>query len=183
MASADEVLAALSLGGNVGDVPQAFIKALARLAAAGAEIAACSSVWRTPPWGKTDQPDFFNIAVLVRTSLDPRALLALCLDIEKSAGRSRAERYGPRTLDIDILTYGDEVIDEPGLTIPHPRMLERAFVLVPLSEIAPEMQVEDAKISEALKSLAITGLKIDEAATALITAAGFSRSPHPEEPA
>jgi 2-amino-4-hydroxy-6-hydroxymethyldihydropteridine diphosphokinase len=100
--------------------------------------------------------------VLVRTSLDPRALLALCLDIEKSAGRIRAERYGPRTLDIDILTYGDKIIDEPGLTVPHPRMLERAFVLVPLAEIAPETIVEGVDI---------TGLKIDEAATALVAAA------------
>jgi 2-amino-4-hydroxy-6-hydroxymethyldihydropteridine diphosphokinase len=162
LTSADAVLAALSLGGNVGDVPRAFIKALKALAAGGAEVAACSSVWRTPPWGKVDQPDFFNIAVLVRTSLDPRALLALCLDIEKSAGRIRAERYGPRTLDIDILTYGDKIIDEPGLTVPHPRMLERAFVLVPLAEIAPETIVEGVDI---------TGLKIDEAATALVAAA------------
>jgi 2-amino-4-hydroxy-6-hydroxymethyldihydropteridine diphosphokinase len=160
--------AALSLGGNTGDVPQAFVKALAALEAGGAKVVACSSVWRTPPWGKLDQPDFFNIAVVVETSLPPRALLDLCLAIEKSAGRIRAERYGPRTLDIDILTYGDDVIDEPGLSIPHPRMLERAFVLVPLSEIAPEMKVGDATASEAVKSLDATGLKVDAAATALI---------------
>ena len=164
------VRAALSLGGNTGDVPQAFIKALAALEVGGAKVAACSSVWRTPPWGKLDQPDFFNIAVFIETGLSPRALLGLCLAIEKSAGRVRAERYGPRTLDIDILTYGDEVIDEPGLTIPHPRMLERAFVLVPLNEIAPEMQVGDATVGEAVKSLDITGLKIDVTATALIGA-------------
>jgi 2-amino-4-hydroxy-6-hydroxymethyldihydropteridine diphosphokinase len=160
--------AVLSLGGNTGDVPQAFVKALAALTAGGAEVVACSSVWRTPPWGKLDQPDFFNVAVFVQTSLSPRALLDLCLAIEKGAGRIRAERYGPRPLDIDILTYGDDVIDEPGLTIPHPRMLERAFVLVPLSEIAPEMRVEGATVGEAVKSLDITGLKIDVAATALI---------------
>jgi len=166
--------AALSLGGNTGDVPQAFVKALVALEAGSAKVVACSSVWRTPPWGKLDQPDFFNIAVFVETSLSPRALLDLCLAIEKAAGRIRAERYGPRTLDIDILTYGGEVIDELGLTIPHPRMLERAFVLVPLAEIAPRMQVGDVKISETLKSFDTTGLKIDVAATALIAAARFS---------
>ena len=170
MSPADEVLAALSLGGNVGDVPQAFSKAIEALEAGGAKVAACSSVWRTPPWGKTDQPDFFNIAVLVRTSLDARALLVLCLDIEKSAGRVRAERNGPRTLDIDILTYADKIIDEPGLTVPHPRMLERAFVLVPLAEIAPEMKVGDVPVKEALSRVDRAGLSIDPAATARIAA-------------
>lgn len=165
----DEVVAALSLGGNVGDVPQAFVKALEALEARGAQVVACSSVWRTPPWGKTDQPDFFNIAVLVRTSLDDRALLALCLDIETSAGRVRAERNGPRTLDIDILTYGEKIIDEPGLTVPHPRMLERAFVLVPLAEIAPEMKVGDVGIEEVLSRLDTVGLRIDPVATATIS--------------
>jgi 2-amino-4-hydroxy-6-hydroxymethyldihydropteridine diphosphokinase len=94
--------------------------------------------------------------------------LALCLDIEKSAGRVRVERYGPRTLDIDILTYGDKVIDELGLTVPHPHMLERAFVLVPLAEIAPEMKVGDLSIEGVLKSLDITGLEIDPAATSQV---------------
>jgi 2-amino-4-hydroxy-6-hydroxymethyldihydropteridine diphosphokinase len=168
MAPEDAVLAALSLGGNMGDVPQAFISALSALEAGGAKVVACSSVWRTPPWGKVDQPDFFNIAVLVRTSLDARTLLALCLDIEKSAGRVRVERYGPRTLDIDILTYGDKVIDELGLTVPHAHMLERAFVLVPLAEIAPEMKVGDLSIEGVLKSLDITGLEIDPAATSQV---------------
>lgn len=144
-----EALAALSLGGNVGDVAASFAHALRRLdEASGVKVEARSSVWRTRAWGKEDQPDFRNMCALVRTSLPPRALLDLCLAIETERGRVRAERWGPRTLDIDVLTYGDETIDEPGLTIPHPRLTERAFVLAPLAEIAGEMRVNGATIRE-----------------------------------
>ncbi|SEC84039.1 2-amino-4-hydroxy-6-hydroxymethyldihydropteridinediphosphokinase [Beijerinckia sp. 28-YEA-48] len=162
------MLAVLCLGGNTGDVAQSFAEALQALTAGGAAVERRSSVWRTPPWGKTDQPDFRNIAVIVRTDLSPRALLDLCLAIEHQAGRVRLERWGPRTLDIDILTYGDAVTDEPGLTIPHPRMLERAFVLAPLAEIAPEMVVAGVKVSDALQAIDTTGLTIDAEATAIV---------------
>lgn len=160
--------AALCLGGNTGDVAQAFADALKALDAGGATIERRSSVWRTPPWGKTDQPDFYNIAVLVRTALTPRALLDLCLAIEQQAGRVRLELWGPRTLDIDILTYDDQVVDEPGLTLPHPRMLERAFVLAPLAEIAPEMVVASTTIAQALAGVDTAGLTIDAQATAVV---------------
>lgn len=134
------VEATLGLGGNLGDPVAAFAAALARLRAhAAVELKAASSVWRTAPWGKLDQPEFRNMAVLIETSLSAEDLLSLCLDIERLSGRERRERWGPRTLDIDILTYGNVVIDRPGLQIPHPRIAERAFVLAPLAETTPEL--------------------------------------------
>lgn len=135
-----KVEATLGLGGNLGDPVAAFAAALVRLRAhAAVELKAASSVWRTAPWGKLDQPEFRNMAVLIETSLSADDLLALCLTIERESGRERRERWGPRTLDIDILTYGGEAIDRPGLQVPHPRIAERAFVLAPLAEIAPEL--------------------------------------------
>ncbi len=112
------VVAALGLGGNVGDVASAFVEALALLGSApGVNLTALSSVYRTPPWGKLDQPDFLNLAALVETTLPARALLALCLDVERGLGRERRERWGPRLIDIDILTYGEATIDEPDLKV------------------------------------------------------------------
>lgn len=138
----DEVLATLSLGGNTGDVVAAFRMALNALAAHNeVRVVAHSSAWRTPPWGKVDQPDFLNMCVSIETSLTPRALLELCLSIERLAGRERGERWGPRTLDIDVITYGNFEIDDGDLIIPHPRAHERAFVLVPLAEIAPDVMI------------------------------------------
>ena len=172
------VLAALSLGGNVGDVVAAFRHALARLAeTAGVELVAVSSVWRTKAWGKTDQPDFLNIAALLRTSLPPRDLLALCLAIESERGRERRERWGPRTLDIDVLTYGDLALDEPGLTLPHPRLFERAFVLAPLVEIAPDMRVGGVFVRDLAARVGKQGVEIDANATRSIGA-----SPRPARP-
>jgi len=111
-----------------------------RLAPSGAR----SSDYRTPPWGVTDQPAFVNLALVVETALAPRALLAHALAIEAAFGRDRAkeQRWGPRTLDIDIIAYDDIEIDEPGLTLPHPRLFERAFVLAPLAEIAPDRRIK-----------------------------------------
>src|SRR3954452_14175586 len=91
-------------------------------------IRKASSLYRTPPWGKTDQPDFLNAAAEIGTGHDPRALLALCLDAERALKRVRRERWGPRVIDIDVLLYVDRAVHEAGLDIPHPRMLERAFV-------------------------------------------------------
>jgi 2-amino-4-hydroxy-6-hydroxymethyldihydropteridine diphosphokinase len=161
------VVAALSLGGNMGDVTRTFRHALDRLAAApGVRVTARSRVYCTPAWGRTDQPDFLNLAALVETRLAPRDLLALCLAIEKECGRVRLERWGPRTLDIDILTYGDRHIEEPGLTIPHPRMTERAFVLVPLAEIAPDMIVAGARVGDLAAGIDRTGIVPDGEAAA-----------------
>lgn len=129
----------IGLGGNVGDVAEAMRRALARIdELPETRVKAVSSLWQTPPWGKTDQPDFLNAVAEIATVLSPRALLDHCLAIERAMKRERQERWGPRTLDIDIVAFGDRVIAEDGLAIPHPRAGERAFVLVPMAEIARE---------------------------------------------
>ena len=131
----------LGLGGNVGDAAATIAAALARLEESGVAIVARSSLYRTAPWGKTDQPPFVNACAVVRTDLAPRALLARILAVEIDLGRQRGERWGPRTIDIDILDYDGLALDEPGLTLPHPHLTERAFVLIPLAEIAPDRVV------------------------------------------
>jgi len=165
------IVAALGLGGNVGDVAAAFVEALARLGSTqGVNLRAISSVYRTPPWGKLDQPDFLNMAALVETTLPARALLALCLDIERGLGRERRERWGPRLIDIDILTYGDAAIDEPDLKVPHPRLVERAFALAPLAEIAPRLTIGEQTIAEWLTRVGCAGVEIDAATSGKLAA-------------
>lgn len=138
----------LGLGGNLGDPVAAFAGALEALDQhPQVTVRARSSVYRTAPWGKTDQPDFSNMAALVETVMPARELLSFCLLIETAAGRRRLQPWGPRTLDIDLLTYGSESISEAGLVLPHPHLLERAFVLVPLAEIVPEMIVAGRSIA------------------------------------
>jgi 2-amino-4-hydroxy-6-hydroxymethyldihydropteridine diphosphokinase len=166
------VEAYLGLGGNIGDVAAAFVQALSRLAdAPGVRVRRASSVYRTPPWGKRDQPPFLNMAALVETTLPARALLALCLEIERAMGRRRIERWGPRTLDIDILTYGEATIDEPDLKIPHPRIAERAFVLAPLAEIAPHLRICGREIAQWLALADREGVDIEPQASATVRAA------------
>lgn len=158
--------AALGLGGNLGDPVAAFAAALTRLeATAGVSLAARSSVYRTAPWGKLDQPDFLNMAVLLRTDMPAEALLDTCLAIERESGRERRERWGPRTLDIDVLTYGTEAIDRPGLQVPHPRIAERAFVLVPLAEIAPGLEIGGSAVATLLARLDHADVRLDDAET------------------
>lgn len=101
-------------------------------------VVAVSSLWETAPVGDIPQRDYLNAVVVMDTLLGPRPLLDACLAIERDAGRERRERWGPRTLDLDLLLYGDAVVDAPGLTIPHPRMAERRFVLAPLAEVLPD---------------------------------------------
>jgi 2-amino-4-hydroxy-6-hydroxymethyldihydropteridine diphosphokinase len=150
----------LSLGGNIGEPAKAMADALRILDAdPDTAVVAVSSLYRTPPWGKTDQPDFLNAAAELRTSLSPRGLLDLCLDAERRLKRVRKERWGPRLIDMDILTFGDRVIHETGLEIPHPRMLERAFVLVPLAEIAADFRIDDAPVSAHLAKLDAGGIE------------------------
>ena len=175
------VVAALGLGGNVGDVAAAFVEALARLGSAqGVRLGALSSVYRTPPWGKLDQPDFLNMAALVETTLPARALLALCLDVERGLGRERRERWGPRPIDIDILTYGESAIDESDLEVPHPRLAERAFALAPLAEIAPSLMVGGRTVADWLTRVDRAGIEIDVAASAKLAAGRAARgvAPH-----
>jgi 2-amino-4-hydroxy-6-hydroxymethyldihydropteridine diphosphokinase len=139
----------IGLGGNLGDPVASMREALRLIDTDGAcEVTQVSSFWRTPPWGKTDQPDFVNACAAVETSLPPQAFLALCLDIEAQLQRIRTERWGPRSIDIDILFFGERTILEEGLTVPHPRIAERAFVLVPLAEIAGEVVLEGRTVDE-----------------------------------
>lgn len=132
--------------------------ALARLdAVRSCRVLAVSSIHVTDPVGRVDQPRFSNAAATVSTTLAPRELLDTLLSIELEMGRDRASsrRWGPRVIDLDLLLYGDQIIDEPGLTVPHPRMLERRFVLEPLSEIAPDAVIPGTSFTalQALDSL------------------------------
>lgn len=138
----------LGLGGNLGDPVASIEAALDRLEASGVRILRRSRWYRTAPWGKADQPPFVNLCAAAETELAPRALLDLIHATEADLGRERRERWGPRTVDIDILAYGDERIDEPDLTIPHPRLTERAFVLVPLLDIAADRVIEGRTLRE-----------------------------------
>lgn len=130
----------IALGSNLGDPAQQVAGAVREIdAVAGVRVTARSSLYRTAPVGYLDQPDFVNAVICVETSLPPRRLLDALLAIERVHGRERDFPNAPRTLDLDILLYGDVTLHEPGLTLPHPRMHERAFVLKPLAEIAPEL--------------------------------------------
>lgn len=136
------VVAAIALGSNLGDREAALNSALAALRRLeGVEVLAASRFHETEPVGPALQGRFLNAAALLRASLPPRDLLAAMLDIERAAGRERNEKWGPRTLDLDLLVYGALRLSEPGLTVPHPRMAERAFVLEPLAEVAPTLDV------------------------------------------
>jgi 2-amino-4-hydroxy-6-hydroxymethyldihydropteridine diphosphokinase len=150
--------ALLGLGGNVVDAAATIAAALARLDEAGVRIVARSSLYRTAPWGKTDQPAFVNACARARTELSPRALLDRILAVELDLGRERGERWGPRTIDIDILDYAGLALDEPGLTLPHPRLAERAFVLIPLAEIAPDYVVAGRRARDWAASVDASGV-------------------------
>lgn len=153
------VRAYLGLGGNIGDPAAAMRAALAALARHECvTVAAVSSLYRTPPWGRTDQPDFLNAVAAIDTAIGVHALLALCLSTERALKRVRAERWGPRLIDMDILLFGDGRHDEDGLQVPHPRMLERAFVMAPLAEIAPHLILEGKTAAEWLQDLDLTGV-------------------------
>jgi len=156
------VEALLGLGGNVGDVRATLDGAVALFAGgAGVALIARSSDFRTPPWGVIDQPPFINCAIAVETSLPPRALLDRALGVERALGRdrSREERWGPRTIDIDLLACGDLLLNEPDLVLPHPRLFERAFVLVPLAEIVPDRLIAGRRVSEALAQVDAAGIE------------------------
>jgi 2-amino-4-hydroxy-6-hydroxymethyldihydropteridine diphosphokinase len=139
---AGTVTACIALGSNLDD-PRAQVQrgfeALAALPQS--RLLARSRLYRTPPWGIAEQPDFINAAARLETSLPPRALLDALRTIEARAGRVRGVRNGPRSLDLDLLLYGDRIVDEPDLVVPHPRLHERAFVLLPLADVAPELEV------------------------------------------
>lgn len=139
MGAPDPVVAYLGLGSNLGRREAHLGHALRRLGEEAGRLTGVSGVHETDPVGFEDQPAFLNLAARLETSLEPEALLALARSIEAERGRARSFRNAPRTLDVDILLYGDRRIHRPGLTVPHPRMTERAFVLVPLLELAPAL--------------------------------------------
>jgi 2-amino-4-hydroxy-6-hydroxymethyldihydropteridine diphosphokinase len=127
----------VGLGANLGD-REAAIRRSAELLGARR----LSTIRETEPWGLADQPRFLNAVAEVDAELPPRALLERLLEIERALGRRRSgPRWGPRTIDLDLLVYGDEIVDEPGLTVPHPRLAERLFVLEPLSELDPSLKI------------------------------------------
>jgi 2-amino-4-hydroxy-6-hydroxymethyldihydropteridine diphosphokinase len=126
----------LALGSNLGDRVASLQSVVDRLAeSSGVSVLAVSSVYESEPVGGPDQPDYLNAVVVVDTSLAPEGLLAVTKGIEAALGRVRAERWGPRTIDIDIVDYAGAVSDDPSLTLPHPRALDRGFVVVPWSEV------------------------------------------------
>lgn len=130
----------LGLGTNLGERHAMLASALALLAE-GVRIMGTSSVYETAPWGRIDQPPFLNCCAAVETTLDPAALLRLAKDIETRLGRVAGERWGPRAIDIDILLYDAARIATDELVVPHPRLVERAFALVPLGEVAPDAPI------------------------------------------
>jgi 2-amino-4-hydroxy-6-hydroxymethyldihydropteridine diphosphokinase len=154
-------IAYLSLGSNLGNRRQFIADAILALnQAAGVRVSRLSQVYETEPVGVVDQPKFLNLVVEIATTLSPRQVLALCLMVEARLGRVRMERWGPRTIDIDVLWYEGAAIAEADLTLPHPRMLERAFVLVPLSEIAPELSFAGVTVRERASHLDQNGLRV-----------------------
>ena len=130
----------LGLGSNLGDRVDQLREAVQTM---GSSVKAVSQVYETDPVGGPEQARFLNIVVELDTDLGPHELLGLCRRLESAAGRVRAERWGPRTLDVDVLWVDGVEIDEPELTVPHPRMWDRRFVLAPLSELAPDLATED----------------------------------------
>ena len=152
--------AALAFGSNLGDSRTMIERAIAVLdAMSGVSVTRVSSLYSTPPWGLEDQPDFVNACALVETALSPEDLLAACKDLEMALGREPAVRWGPRVIDIDLLWMAGEVRDSEMLTLPHPRMTERAFVLVPLAEIAPELEIAGKSVSVWRGELGETGIE------------------------
>ena len=144
----------LGLGGNVGDPAQSIRAALAALGERGiATVGRVSSLYRTAPWGGVPQPDYANACALARTHLAPFALLDAIKQLERDLGRVDTVRWGPRVIDIDILFYGDLAMQDERLVIPHRDLLNRAFVLIPLAEIAPDLVIAGRRVGEAARDL------------------------------
>ncbi len=151
----------LALGGNVGDSRTLLDRAIAMLCdGVIVRLTARSSDYETPPWGVTEQAPFVNLCIALETALSPRDLLSRAHAVERSLGRDRSkeQRWGPRTVDIDIIAYDNLAIQEPDLILPHPRLFERAFVLVPLAEIAPNLQIGGKRMADAVAHIDRTGV-------------------------
>jgi 2-amino-4-hydroxy-6-hydroxymethyldihydropteridine diphosphokinase len=151
----------LGLGGNVGDTRATLDRAVSMLNDGhGIKVLARSSDYQTPPWGVENQAPFVNLCLAIETALTPHRLLTRIHEVERELGRNRASeaRWGPRTCDIDILSYGDATLNEPDLVLPHPRMFERGFVLMPLAEIAADARIGEWRVMDALKEADISGI-------------------------
>ena len=154
--------ALIALGGNVGNVRDTLDRAIAAFCDdVAVRLLARSSDYRTPPVGVTDQPLFINCAIVAATELQPPALLARAQSIEAKFGRNRSQEqhWGPRTLDIDLIAYDDLAMNTSELTLPHPRALERAFVLLPLAELVPERRISGVRIKNALARVDQAGIE------------------------
>jgi 2-amino-4-hydroxy-6-hydroxymethyldihydropteridine diphosphokinase len=152
----------IALGGNVGDVRATFDQAIAmQCDGALVRLTARSSDYRTPPWGFTDQPPFVNAVIAVATTLTPHVLLTRAQECERALGRDRTNerRWGPRTIDLDLLAYDDLAQIDDTLTLPHPHLFERPFVLVPLAEIAPDRVIAGIRVREALRRVNVAGIE------------------------
>ncbi len=153
-AAADSHTALIGIGANIGDPQDQVNSAIATIARLPHTVVMrSSSLYRSAPVGKTDQPDFINATALITTGLEPEDLLSALFEIEHNHGRVRSVRNGPRTLDLDLLLYDDRVIDTPGLCVPHPRMHERRFVLEPTLEIAPDCVIPGRGLARELLAL------------------------------
>lgn len=154
--------ALLALGGNIGNSRAILERAITMLCdGVTVRLTARSSDYFTPPWGFKHQPPFTNLCIAVETSLSPRDLLARAQDVELRLGRDRTheKKNGPRTADIDILAYDDVTMDTPNLTLPHPRLFERAFVLIPLAEIAADRRIAGRRVADAAKAVDASGIE------------------------
>lgn len=160
------VTAIVGLGGNEGDAVATLRAALVGLdLLPGTRLVGASRLYLTPAWGKVDQPDFINAAAALETTLAPRELMDRLLSVERAFGRIRAEdgsdRWGPRRLDLDLLLYGDAIVDEPGLHVPHPHLHERAFALLPLVDVAPDAVIPGiGPAREALAVMTTDGIEV-----------------------
>lgn len=160
------VIAYIGLGSNLGDREENLRRALEMMdGLPGTRVLRVSSLYRTEPVGVTDQPEFLNLAVELETELEPKALLISLQKIEDDLGRVRQVRWGSRTIDLDIIYYGDRIVEEPKLEVPHPRANQRAFVLEPLAEIAPDLvdPVTGRSVKEMLEELDRKGQRVEKA--------------------
>ncbi|MEO0185736.1 MAG: 2-amino-4-hydroxy-6-hydroxymethyldihydropteridine diphosphokinase [candidate division WOR-3 bacterium] len=152
----------LLLGTNLGKLKENLMNAIEELSKNGIKILRKSKIYKTKPWGKTDQPDFLNMAVEVETNLTPEKLLQTIKDIEKKLKREKSKKWGPRIIDIDILFYGNRIVNEPDLKIPHPYFFERNFAIIPMAEIAPDFipPAHDRSIKEVKAGVKSEGIEI-----------------------
>jgi 2-amino-4-hydroxy-6-hydroxymethyldihydropteridine diphosphokinase len=151
--------AAIGLGSNIGDKAGNISRAIELLTANGdVRLVAKSRIYRSPPWGVVEQDAFANACITVRTKLLPHDLLRRCQAVEAEMGRVRHQKWGPRVIDVDILTYRNETIETPDLTVPHPFIAERAFVLLPLAEVAPDLVIDGRPVSGLINRVDISGV-------------------------